>query len=97
MADLRSKGLDRFFRAGEELSVIPDLREPKKIQGADRAGGRLGAVVVLFQTQQNAGIVPCAAEVSTSVLIEEQLILDRLEFYRKTQPADIERRFVKIE
>src|SRR2546421_7949780 len=97
MGDLRSKSLDRFFRPRISGCIIPDLGEPKKIQGRDRTGGWLRAVVVLLQPEQNARVVTGAAEIPTPLFIEKQFVLGFLQFERKTEPAGIERCFIEIE
>ncbi len=71
MTDLRRERVDRFLGAFVIACVVPDLGEPKKVQRGHGTGGRLRAVVVLFQTKQNARILSGAVEVTAAHLIEK--------------------------
>ena len=51
------ESVDGFLRPLKPLVLVPDLRQPQKIQRRDGAGRRFRAVVVLLQPQENARLV----------------------------------------
>jgi hypothetical protein len=91
------KCVDRFSRALRHLFVIAKLCQPQKIQRCDGAGRGLGAVVIVFHSEENAFVVAAGAEIAALALVEKQAVLRLLQLGREFQPFDIERGFVKIE
>ena len=86
-----------FFARAPTSFVIAELCQPQKIQGRDRTGSRLCAVVIVFHSEKDALIVAARAEITAVLLVKKQAVLRLLQFDREFQPFDIERSFVKIE
>src|SRR5262245_49937170 len=65
------------------------MREREEIEDRDRAGRRLGAIVVLLQAQEHRVVLPCRAEPSALDWIPEQRVLAVLQRLRPFEPPRI--------
>src|SRR5437660_2838070 len=97
MRHCRRKCVERLTPAIFELLVPSKLRESQQIERSNRTRRRLGAIVVVFHSQHDTGVLAACAKVSVALLIKKQSVLRFLQFNRELQPLDVERRLVKIE
>src|SRR5436190_7499982 len=96
MVQRYGKSFDRLHSAPRPLLRIADLPEPKQVARGNRAGRRLGIVVILLHSHDNVRIVAGAREIAAVLAIPEKSILRRLQLLRQSEPLGIESRFVEI-
>src|SRR5204863_9197654 len=77
------------LRLAPRLAVVDEMRERQQIEDGDGARRRLGAVVILFQPQQDRGIAPGGAEPAAILVVPEARVLLRLQLARPREPRRI--------
>src|SRR5690242_20868121 len=85
---MRAVAAQGAFRLAPRVFVVDEICQREGIEHGNRAGRRLGAVVVLFQPQQHRRVVATRAE-PTALLVPETRVETSGQLARELEPSGV--------